>query len=258
MGSVSMEEKPLAQTPWGGLTALLVVVLTYVVTLVIGTLVISIYPHSQHWTNAQANAWLQKSVLAQFGYVLLVETLTLAAIFLFIRWRKGSLRVVGLTKPRAQDIGPALLGFVAYFAIYYAAYLFVQAFIPQINLQQQQDVGFQTVGRGLPLALTFLSLVVLPPIAEEIVFRGFLYSGLRRALPMVYAGIVTSLVFASAHLLESASGGLLWIAGIDTFILSMVLVYLREKTGRLYAGMLVHALKNLVAFLVLYHVVLGL
>jgi membrane protease YdiL (CAAX protease family) len=251
------QPQPAKTPPWGALTALLVVVVTYIVTLLVGTLVLSIYPNLHHWTQAHANNWLQNSVIAQFGYVLLVETLTLAAIYLFIRHRKGTLAQIGLRKARTSDIGVALLGFVAYFAIYIAVYSFIAAFVHQINLNEQQDVGFHGVSGNGALLLTFLSLVVLPPIAEEIVFRGFLYSGLRRALPMLYAGIVTSMIFASAHLLEGSGGGPLWVAGIDTFILSMVLVYLREKTGRLYAGMLVHALKNTVAFLVLYHVALG-
>jgi membrane protease YdiL (CAAX protease family) len=42
----------------------------------------------------------------------------------------------------------------------------------------------------------------------------------------------------------------MWAAAFDTFILSVVLVYLREKTGALYAGMLVHMLNNLLAFFV--------
>ena len=71
-------------------------------------------------------------------------------------------------------------------------------------------------------------------------------------MPKVWAIIITSLIFASPHLLESGSGGLLWIAGIDTFVLSLVLCWVREKTGRLYAGMGIHALKNTVAFISLF------
>ena len=70
-------------------------------------------------------------------------------------------------------------------------------------------------------------------------------------MPQIAAAIVTSLIFASAHLPEGV-GGLLWVGFIDTFILSMVLVYLREKTNGLYSGMMLHALKNGVAFYVLY------
>jgi hypothetical protein len=92
----------------------------------------------------------------------------------------------------------------------------------------------------------------LPPFAEEIMFRGFLFSGLKKKLPVIWAALFTSLLFAVPHLLESGSGGLLWIAGIDTFILSMVLCWLRQKTDRLYAGMGLHALKNFIAFATLY------
>ncbi len=246
------------QTPWGPATALIFVIATYIVTLFAGTYAISIYPILKHWSQKQANAWLQSSVIAQFIYILLVETLTLLAIYLFIRHRQGRLSQIGLSRPAASDIGRGVIGFAAYFVIYIAVYTFVAAFVHQINLQQQQDVGFQGVTGHGALLLTFLSLVILPPIAEEIVFRGFLYSGLRKTLPMIWAGVITSIVFASAHLLEGTGGGLLWVAGIDTFILSMVLVYLREKTGRLYAGMLVHALKNGLAFFVLYKAALGL
>jgi membrane protease YdiL (CAAX protease family) len=48
------------------------------------------------------------------------------------------------------------------------------------------------------------------------------------------------------------SGGLLYIAGLDTFILSLFLIYLREKTDGLWASMALHALKNGVAFVALF------
>jgi len=246
------------KTPWGAGSALTVVVVTYIVTLFIGTYAISIYPALKHWSQKQANDWLQSSVIAQFFYILLIETLTLWIIYLFIKHRRGKLSQIGLSRAKVTDLGSGVAGFMVYFIIYIAVYAFIAAFVHSINLQQQQDVGFHGVTSHPALLVTFVSLVILPPIAEEIVFRGFLYSGLRRSLPMIWAAILTSLIFASAHLLEGTGGGLLWVAGIDTFILSMVLVYLREKTGRLYAGMLVHALKNGLAFFVLYHTVLGL
>ena len=56
------------------------------------------------------------------------------------------------------------------------------------------------------------------------------------------------------HLFESSSG-ILWVAGLDTFILSMVLVFVREKTDSLYASMGIHMVKNFLAFasLFLFH-----
>ena len=63
--------------------------------------------------------------------------------------------------------------------------------------------------------------------------------------------LVTSVIFGALHTL-TGKDGLLWIAAIDTFALSLVLCYLREKTGNLYASMGVHAIKNGIAFLALF------
>jgi membrane protease YdiL (CAAX protease family) len=45
---------------------------------------------------------------------------------------------------------------------------------------------------------------------------------------------------------------LLYIAAIDTFTLSLILVYLREKTGGLWSSMGLHAIKNGIAFVSLF------
>jgi membrane protease YdiL (CAAX protease family) len=83
--------------------------------------------------------------------------------------------------------------------------------------------------------------------------RGYLYSGLRKSWKFLPALLVTSLLFGLAHLQLGSGAAVLWAAGVDTFTLSLVLVYLRETTGALYAGMLVHSLNNLIAFGVHFH-----
>jgi membrane protease YdiL (CAAX protease family) len=104
----------------------------------------------------------------------------------------------------------------------------------------------------LALTLTFVSLVILPPITEEILVRGFLYSSLKKALPLIWAALLTSAMFAIAHLPEGGASGPLYIAALDTFVLSLVLIYLREKTGGLWASITLHAIKNGVAFAALF------
>lgn len=75
---------------------------------------------------------------------------------------------------------------------------------------------------------------------------------LKKALSLWPAVILTSLIFASAHLPEGGSAGPLYIAAIDTFVLSLVLIFLREKTGSLWAGITLHAAKNGIAFVYLF------
>ena len=135
---------------------------------------------------------------------------------------------------------------------FYSLALILGALIKSFNINQEQNVGFQSVNGNFGLILAFISLVVLPPIAEEIIFRGYLFSGLRTKIKFIYAALLTSLIFAMPHLIESKDGGILWIAGLDTFILSMVSSALREKTRSLWSSMLLHSFKNGVAFVGLF------
>ena len=236
---------------WGPWSAVGVVIVVFLLAQLVAEEIMLIYPHLQSWSQTKANNWLQNSVYAQFFYVLLAEVLTVSLIFLFIYWRKGKLRSIGLKRPKIIDTAYMLTGLFIYYPIYIVAAL-TAGWLLSVNLNQTQSIGFSGTYSGWQLFIVFVSLVVLPPIAEEIMFRGFLFSGLKKKLPVIWAALFTSLLFAVPHLLESGSGGLLWIAGIDTFILSMVLCWLRQATGRLYAGMGLHALKNFIAFATLY------
>jgi membrane protease YdiL (CAAX protease family) len=143
----------------------------------------------------------------------------------------------------------------AFTPLYYISYLVIVsvagALVPALNVDQAQELGFNPIGTG-ELILTFISLVILPPIVEETLMRGFLYTSLKKRLTKVNAALITSVIFAAAHLQFGSGAPLLWVAAIDTFVLSLFLVYLREKTGSLWASMTLHALKNGVAFASLF------
>jgi membrane protease YdiL (CAAX protease family) len=124
--------------------------------------------------------------------------------------------------------------------------------ISSINTDQQQQIGFENASGLLPLSLVFISLVILPAFVEEIMIRGFLYSGLLKKYSKKIAAILASLIFAVAHLQLGSGEPPLWIAAIDTFILSVVLIYLRERTGNIWAGVAVHIIKNSFAFVSLF------
>jgi membrane protease YdiL (CAAX protease family) len=191
---------------------------------------------------------------AMFFEILAIELITLYLVYLFLNWRKLSFRSLGLNQPAVKHIAYALSGFALYFLLYIVVLIIAKQLIPSLNFDQKQDLGFEPSNTQALLPV-FISLVVLPPITEEIVVRGFLFGGLRTKLPFITSAVITSLLFAAAHLSEGGSGaGLLWVAGIDTFVLSMVLCYLREKTGSLWPSIGVHMLKNGLAFVVLFNV----
>lgn len=235
--------------PWLGIV--FAVVVFYGAQLIAGILV-AIYPGLKHWSQSQADDWLNNSVAAQFIYILLAEAGTVGAVYLFLKHYRLKLSAIGFKKPRWIDPVYALAAAPIYFGLYVVAVVVISHFVPSLNVNEQQQIGFNSVHGAAAMIMTFISLVVLPPLAEEIMVRGFIYSSLKKAMKIVPAAILTSLLFASAHLPEGGAAGPLYIAAIDTFVLSLVLIYLREKTGSLWASITLHALKNGVAFIALF------
>jgi membrane protease YdiL (CAAX protease family) len=243
------EQRPIA---WGPVAAVIVTVVIYFVSQFAAGLLLFIYPALQHWNKAQINHWLDTSVVAQFILIILAEGITLYLLWLFLKSRKASFRNLGLKAPAWRDIGYAGLGLLAWLVLYMVVSSLIKNIIPSLNLDQKQELGFSDSTTGVGLVYVFFSLVLLPPFVEEIVARGFLYGGLRSKLSKLSAALITSVMFAAAHLQWGSGAPLLWVAAIDTFILSMILVYLRERTGGLAASMGTHMLKNGLAFMVLF------
>lgn len=237
---------------WGPISAIAVTIGIYFSAQIVAGIIVSIYPLIRHWSYIETTKWLENSVIGQFAFVLVVESLTLWLLWMFLKRRKAKPADIGLKKPRPRDIGYALVGFGIYFILYIIAIQLIHQLVPGLNLDQKQDLGFSTTGQGGLLGLVFISLVILPPITEEIVVRGFLYTGLKSKLTKINAAIIASIMFAAAHLQAGSGHPLLWIAALDTFTLSLVLVYLREKTDSLWASILVHMIKNGIAFAALF------
>jgi membrane protease YdiL (CAAX protease family) len=105
----------------------------------------------------------------------------------------------------------------------------------------------------VPLTVTTLYTVALTPVCEEWLYRGYLLTAITgTGTPFWRANVVTSLLFLVPHFVGWAFQGVLLANGLSTypvivFVLSLVLGYLRHRTGSLVAGILVHAGNNLVS-----------
>lgn len=86
-----------------------------------------------------------------------------------------------------------------------------------------------------PWLISFLGVVVAP-FAEEAVFRGTLYPAVRRHLGARGAAVVVSALFAAIH----AN----WLALVPLFALALLLTWCYERTGSIFACVVVHALSN--------------
>ena len=194
---------------------------------------------------------LDNNVYLRFLTILVVEVLSIWIIFKILHHRKKKRSEIGLSsKPTKQDVWKGIKTYGIYFLIYIAV-LVVVTKLKIINTNQEQQLGFGKP-HGMELIFTFFALVILPPIAEEIMFRGYLFFGLKEKMKPLYAGIITSLLFGAAHLEFGTGSPLNWAAAIDTFTLSCVLVYAANKYKSIWPGMVTHALKNFVAFVLLF------
>jgi membrane protease YdiL (CAAX protease family) len=236
-----MKEQPDTTIPWSPIAAVFFVVALYFIAPIIGALLL--FPLANVVTD---------DVTSQFMYVLVAEALTVGGLVLFLRRYKKTLSFIGLKRPRVSDAVKGMLAYPLYFICFAIIAIVATQFIPALNVDQEQQLGFDNVKGAVPLILTFISLVILPPLVEEIVVRGFLFGSLRKYLKLGGAALLTSVIFAAAHLPEGGDAGPLYIAALDTFVLSMVLCWLREKTGSLWAGITLHAIKNGIAYLTLY------
>lgn len=236
---------------YGPVAAVLCTIGIYLAAQIIAGIVIAIVPLIQGWEEAQVADWLENNPLAISSYMAIVALASLVMLSILLKRRGGNFRALGLNTLQLKYTGYALSGFAAYFVLYILASTLIKALVPGYNPDQEQDTGFKAGIKGPALMLAFVCLVILPPLVEEIVMRGFLYGGLRTKLSMYWSTLITSFIFGVAHL-GGGKEGILWVAAVDTFILSIVLCYLREKTGSLWPSIGVHMIKNALAFTVLF------
>ena len=238
--------------PWNPIWAVVYAVLIYFAAAFFGGLILWSVVALLPWSDKQAEHWVTATTAGQFAYVFIVEAISLLAVMYFLRAYRQKWSIIGFKRPRLLDVGIGLGAYPVYFIIFAIVLAISSALIPSLNLDQEQQLGFDNVQGGVALAMTFVSLVILPPLVEEIIVRGLIFTSLRKKLKFAGAALLTSLIFAAAHLPEGGDSGPLYVAAIDTFILSLVLCFLREKTGSLWAGITLHALKNGVAFVSLF------
>lgn len=232
----SSDKKEPAKKGWGIPGAVFFGALTYLLPAVILTFL---------WPSVQP--LLVNDNIANFVFAALFEAMIIIALFIVVRAYGFKLRDLGLNKFKPSHIWLVLGGFFLYFFVTIVISTIFSLFV-DYDQDQVQELGFSNP-QGLEIVLVFLSLVVLAPLAEELLFRGFVYKGMRRRLPFWAAAILVSLLFAVVHGQVNV--------GVDVFALSLVLCWLRETTGSLWPAIILHAFKNGIAFLLLFVLAAG-
>ena len=90
--------------------------------------------------------------------------------------------------------------------------------------------------------LSAILVVAAAPFGEETFFRGFLYGGLKKRIGLVWAAVVSSVLFALVHAPQGAA------LAPAMFVVGLLFALLYEWRGTLVASMAGHAAFNLIGF----------
>lgn len=116
--------------------------------------------------------------------------------------------------------------------------LFVERFFPDFYKKMLEATNlpqnFLNSSDPLSVFVLFLSVVVMAPIVEELMFRGILYNLLNKWIPLFPAALVSSAVFGLLH----------GTTFVQTAVIGLVLAFVYQVTGDLKMAMLGHAANN--------------
>lgn len=183
-----------------------------------------------------AHLWLTVSMLA-------LDLFLVLAVWTFAqgkRWRRPVWEVLGFAPRRvARAVEMGFRGYLIVFPwLFLLLFLIIQvaeALHLEPPIEPIHELIFAEQRLGV-LGLTFVLACLVGPVAEEIFFRGVVYSALRQRIPRGVAMVISAALFALIH---TSPIGFLPIA-----LLGCLLAYLYERSGSLVGPMAIHVLHN--------------
>jgi membrane protease YdiL (CAAX protease family) len=146
------------------------------------------------------------------------------------------------------------LGIASWFVVYPIVLLisqlitFILGQLLDISLVDQLAVRQirKVVSEPFLLGATLFSVLVVVPVLEELLFRGFLQGALRPFFSRFWTVVICSAIFALFHFSLSQGANNATIV-ISLFILALFLGFLRERQGNLWAPIALHMTFNTIS-----------
>ena len=145
---------------------------------------------------------------------------------------------------RRFRLGSALFWIIVLMIVIFGINALYSDLITTLHLNvQTNDQLLLEQSKVAPLSTyaTLLAAVFIAPFCEEVFFRGFVFPGLRNGMSLVWAIIISSLLFGVAHG-DPGSFPVL-------FVIGLALAFLRWRTQSIWPGMILHMLNNGIAAL---------
>lgn len=166
---------------------------------------------------------------------------TILTLLLVFKIRKKKLAAeVTLVKFDTAKIVPVIMLGVA-------SALFVSNLMELLPIPESVMASYAESSKGIlagsPVMMV-LSVIIMAPLVEEIIFRGLVLSRLKKVMPTWLAVVLCSMVFGLMH------GQLIWI--VYTTLFGLLLAVVAENANSIWASVLLHMAFNLVGSFVDY------
>jgi membrane protease YdiL (CAAX protease family) len=230
------------KVPWGVRDIVVFVLAWFGSQLIIGlglALLSSFLPPVKQFRNAIAGGNVDASFVLNLGGI----AIGLGLIALFLRKYKVNWSAVGWRRVNLLKMLKYLFAALIIFVVMAnVALVVVKLLVPSFDANQAQTNDF-TNAMGSHQSLAFIALVLLPPIFEETVFRGFIFPALSKRAGIIWGAVLSSILFGAAHGQPNLF--------VYTSILGLLLCFMYVKTRSIVPGVLLHMINNYLAFLAL-------
>lgn len=174
----------------------------------------------------------------RYELLMIAAAVTLPILILYIRMDRKRLYPNGNVPvpPKVEPIHYIAVALAGLSACYVVNNLMLASGLLQADTAYAE--AYEQVFQG-KFALEILGVGILIPIVEELIFRKLMYGRMKEFLPVVWAGVLSSICFGLTH-------GTM-VQSIYSFLLALMMVYFYEKFQDIKAPILVHMISNLIA-----------
>jgi uncharacterized protein len=155
---------------------------------------------------------------------------------------------LGFRVPGRREVGMGLVGLIAMFAAVYGASLIVAALTHRHDTEAAVALMKQ-LKSPFGKALFVLVVVICGPMAEELLFRVFLFNAVSRYLPVWAAAIASGAMFGLAH---AAALGQILTVSIPLAFGGVVLAIVYSRSRCYWSNVITHAGFNLISVVLLF------
>lgn len=230
--------------PWSALDVFAIIGLVFLAIMVIFALMGALISLARTMVPGLGTDILDNSLWVTAGSFVLQWAVTLGVAFTYLKIRGYNLgfRTLGFRRPVAVgEAGLLVFGLLFAFYIFLGIYnTLLDQLRPEL-LPAPQEVrqwyGFSIL--GFLVAISQVSIIT--PLVEEMFFRGIIHRGLEKRLGFIVGALLSSLIFALAHVDYTLY--------IPIFILGFIFAFLTHHTRSLWPSVTAHFLVNSFAVL---------